>query len=92
MFDRARCYVYVVRCRDDTFYTGWTNDLEKRMKVHNEGRGSRYTRARLPVELVYCEAFSSKNEALSRERAIKKMNRTAKRRLIEKIPPLLIRR
>jgi putative endonuclease len=79
----ARCCVYIVRCRDDTFYTGWTNDLEKRMKVHNEGRGARYTRARCPVELVYCEEFASKNEAMSRERSLKKMTRAAKRRLIE---------
>ncbi|MDR2178681.1 MAG: GIY-YIG nuclease family protein [Synergistaceae bacterium] len=76
------CYVYIVRCRDDTFYTGWTKDLENRMKVHNEGKGSRYTRARLPVKLVHCEEFASQNEAMSRERAIKKMTRAAKQRLI----------
>ena len=81
----TRCYVYIVRCRDGTFYTGWTNDLEKRMKAHNQGGGGRYTRARFPVELVYCEEYASKNEAMSRERAIKKMTRATKQRLIEKM-------
>ena len=79
------CYVYIVRCRDGTFYTGWTNDLEKRIKVHNQGGGGRYTRARFPVELVYREECASKNEAMSRERAIKKMTRATKQRLIEKM-------
>ncbi|MDR1375872.1 MAG: GIY-YIG nuclease family protein [Synergistaceae bacterium] len=81
--DSECCYAYIVRCGDGTLYTGWTNDLEKRLKAHNEGTGSRYTRARRPVELVYCEGFASKREAMSRERAIKKMTRTAKQRLTE---------
>jgi putative endonuclease len=76
-------YVYIVRCRDGTFYTGWTNDLEKRLNAHNEGRGGRYTRARRPVALVYSEVLPSKNEAMSREWAIKKMTRAAKQRLAD---------
>ena len=77
-------YVYVLRCGDGTFYTGWTNDLEKRTAAHNDGRGGRYTRARRPVELIYSERASSKNEALKREREIKKMKRAAKQNLIER--------
>ena len=78
-------YVYILRCGDGTFYTGWTNDLEKRTVAHNEGRGGRYTRGRGPVEMVYSEKASSKNEALRREREIKKMTRAAKKNLINTI-------
>ena len=77
-------FTYIVRCSDGTFYTGWTDDLDKRLYAHNSGMGSRYTRARLPVELVYKEELTSKSEALRRERAIKKMSRTAKQCLIRK--------
>lgn len=84
-------FIYIVRCSDDTFYTGWTNDIEKRLDAHNKGAGSRYTRARLPVELVHKEEFISKNEALRRERAIKKMSRATKRHLIEgKLQPQVV--
>jgi putative endonuclease len=76
-------YVYIICCRDGTFYTGWTNDLEKRMNAHNEGKGGRYTRTRRPVDLVYSEKCADKSEALRREREIKKMPRAAKRRLTE---------
>jgi putative endonuclease len=75
-------YTYILRCRDGTFYTGWTEDLEKRLQTHNEGRGSRYTRSRLPVELAYFEKHDSKREAMRRERAIKKMTRPQKERLM----------
>ena len=75
-------FTYIVRCGDGTLYTGWTDDIEKRLGAHNKGVGSRYTRARLPVELAYTEEFASKNEAMRRERAIKKMTRTAKLNLI----------
>lgn len=75
-------YTYIVQCRDGTYYTGWTDDLGKRIKTHNEGRGSRYTRARLPVELVYSEEHAGKSEAMSREWAIKRMNRTEKEHLV----------
>jgi putative endonuclease len=75
-------YTYIVRCRDGTLYTGWTNNPEKRIQTHNEGRGGRYTRSRLPVELVHCEELASKSEAMSRESKIKKMPRTQKELLI----------
>ena len=76
-------YIYIVRCSDGTLYTGWTNDLEKRMKAHNEGRGAKYTRARRPVKLVYSETLETKEEAMRREYAIKHMTREQKIKLIE---------
>ena len=76
-------FIYIVQCSDGTLYTGWTNDLDKRMKAHNEGRGAKYTRARRPVELVYSETFETKEEALRREYAIKRMTRAQKIKLIE---------
>jgi len=75
-------YTYILECSDGTYYTGWTNDLEKRLKTHNEGSGGRYTRSRLPVQLVYYEAFETKQEAMSREWHIKKLSREEKSRLI----------
>lgn len=77
-------YTYILRCRDNTLYTGYTNDLEKRIRAHNEGKGAKYTRGRGPVELVYFEEFSDKNEALRRECAIKKLSRSEKELLIER--------
>ena len=56
-------YTYIVRCRDGTLYTGWTNNLEKRMEAHNSGKGARYTKSRRPVKLVYYEEFETKEEA-----------------------------
>ena len=76
-------YTYILKCKDGTFYTGWTNNLEKRLKDHNEGKGAKYTKARGPVELVYYEAFLTKEEAMSREYAIKQMSRKEKEELIE---------
>ena len=75
-------YTYILKCKDGTFYTGWTNTLEKRLKDHNEGKGAKYTKARRPVELVYYEAFETKEEAMSREYAIKQMSRNEKEELI----------
>lgn len=77
-----RYFVYILRCADDTLYTGWTNDPEKRLEAHNSGHGAKYTRSRTPVEMVYCEELESKGEALSRELAIKKLKRSAKLLLI----------
>lgn len=77
-------YTYMVRCSDGTLYTGWTNDLQKRIEVHNSGNGAKYTRARLPVELVYYEKFQTKEEAMSREYHIKRLSREQKSKLIEK--------
>lgn len=76
-------YTYIVKCSDETFYTGWTNDLEKRIEMHNSGKGAKYTKARLPVELVYYEAFDAKEEAMSREWHIKRLSRSEKQKLIE---------
>lgn len=75
-------YTYILRCSDGSLYTGWTNDLEKRVKTHNSGRGGKYTRARLPVELVYFENFDTKEEAMKREAAIKKLSKAKKETLI----------
>lgn len=77
-------YVYILRCKDDTLYTGWTNSLERRIKIHNEKKGAKYTRGRLPVELVYFEEFLTKSEALKRECEIKKMTKEEKNLLIKK--------
>ena len=76
-------YVYILRCADDTLYTGWTTDVERRVAVHNSGKGAKYTRARLPVELVYTEEFDDKVEAQKREYAIKQLARAEKESLIE---------
>jgi putative endonuclease len=75
-------YVYILRCSDDTLYIGWTNDLEKRVKTHNEQKGARYTKTRTPVRLVYYEAFETKQEALKREFDLKKLSRKHKLYLI----------
>ena len=64
-------FTYIVKCSDGSLYTGWTNDLDKRLKAHNSGRGAKYTKTRRPVELVYYEKFLTKQEAMSREARIK---------------------
>ena len=74
-------YTYIVKCSDGTFYTGWTNDLEKRIAAHNSGEGAKYTRCRRPVELVYYESFRTKEEAMSREWHIKRLTRKQKAEL-----------
>ena len=75
-------YTYIVKCSDNTLYTGWTTDLKRRLKVHNEGKGAKYTRARLPVELAYFEEFETKEEAMRREYEIKQMTRQEKEKLL----------
>lgn len=75
-------YVYLLRCRDGTLYTGYTDDPERRLRVHNAGKGAKYTRSRLPVELVYQEQCPDKSAALRREREIKRMRRAEKLALI----------
>ena len=77
-------YTYIVECSDGTLYTGYTNNLEKRVVAHNAGKASKYTRGRVPVELVYYEVFDNKSAALKREVEIKKLNRTEKMRLYDK--------
>ena len=76
-------YTYILSCADGTLYTGWTNDLDRRLAAHNAGRGGKYTRVRLPVALVYHEEFETKQEAMAREWAIKHLTREQKLRLIE---------
>ncbi len=76
------CYTYIVECADGTLYCGWTNNLEHRIAVHNEGKGAKYTKPRLPVELVYFEEFDTKEEAMSREWNIKQLSRSKKDELI----------
>ncbi len=76
-------YTYMVRCRDGSLYTGWTTDIEKRVKAHNEGKGAKYTHSRRPVRLAYYEAFETKEEAMQREYAIKHMNKAAKEKLVK---------
>lgn len=77
-------YAYMLRCADGTIYSGYTTDPRRRTAVHNSGRGAKYTRSRLPVELVYQESCATKSEALKREAALKKLIRAEKISLIEK--------
>lgn len=78
-----KSYTYIVRCKDGSLYTGWTTDLKRRIAVHNEGKGAKYTKGRRPVKLVYSEEFETKEEAMRREYAIKHMSRPEKIKLIE---------
>lgn len=75
-------YTYIIKCSDGSLYTGWTNDLEKRVTAHNEGKGAKYTKSRRPVELVYYEKFQTKEEAMHREWEIKQMSRVQKQKLV----------
>ena len=79
---RGSWHVYILRCQDGTLYTGATVDLEKRVERHASGKGARYTRSRLPVELVYREPAEGRSAALRREAAIKRLTRAAKLALI----------
>lgn len=79
----SRAYTYIVRCADGSLYTGWTTDLAARLTAHNKGRGARYTRSRLPVELVWSEEQSDQIAARRREAQIKQWTRQAKLTLIE---------
>lgn len=76
-------YTYILKCSDGTYYTGWTTDIHKRLTTHNKGKGGKYTRARLPVQLVYWEENPTRSEAQKRENSIKKLERDAKEKLIE---------
>ena len=77
-------FVYIVRCADDTLYTGYARDPRARVKVHNSGRGARYTAGRRPVRLVYSESFESAGEALRREYALKRRTRAQKEQLVQR--------
>ena len=76
-------YVYIVQCNDGTFYTGYTTEVKRRIREHNQGEGAKYTRGRLPVSLMYQEEYESRSKAMQREYAIKNLDRTAKEKLIE---------
>ena len=76
-------YAYILECADGTLYSGWTNDLEKRVAAHNAGQGAKYTRSRRPVTLKYYEECEDKNEALRRECALKRLTHAEKKALID---------
>jgi putative endonuclease len=78
-------YVYIVRCADNTLYTGCTVDIDRRIAAHNRGNGAKYTRSRRPVELVYWESLPSLAEAKRREAAIKKLSRNEKLEIVQKL-------
>lgn len=75
-------YVYIAGCSDDTYYTGYCRDVRKRLRQHNAGKGAKYVRGRLPVRLLYMEAVATRDEALRREAAIKKLSRAQKEELV----------
>lgn len=75
-------YTYILRCADGTLYAGWTNDLERRLRAHRQGKASRYTRARLPVSLVYEREYTTATEARKQEAAIRRLARRQKLELI----------
>lgn len=75
-------YVYILRCKDDSLYTGWCIDLEKRLALHNSGKGAKYTRSKKPCKLVYYEEINNKSEALKREISIKKLTKAKKEDLV----------
>ena len=79
----AEHFVYVLRCADDTLYTGYTTDVQRRVAEHEAGEGAKYTRGRTPVEVVHVESFSSKSAAMSREYEIKQFTRSRKERLVD---------
>lgn len=78
-------YVYILKCRDNTYYTGYTVDIDRRLAEHQEGLASKYTRGRTPVELVYLESQPSKSEAMQREYQIKRLSKSQKQRLIDQL-------
>lgn len=80
-------FVYIVRCADGTFYTGWTFDLLARVAAHNRGRGAKYTASRRPVTLVYSERCGSRAAALRREHAVKRLSRAQKSKLARRDTP-----
>jgi len=75
-------FVYIVECQNGTYYTGYTNDLEKRIKLHNRGSGAKYTRDRRPVKLVWCKEYKYYKRALHAERNVKKLTRKQKCELV----------
>ncbi|MFD1586682.1 GIY-YIG nuclease family protein [Halorientalis brevis] len=76
-------YVYVLRCADDTLYTGYTTDVERRVAEHDAGEGAKYTRGRTPVECIHVESYETKSAAMSREYEIKQLSRAEKERVVD---------
>ncbi|MBC5648337.1 GIY-YIG nuclease family protein [Christensenella tenuis] len=83
MGSETNACVYMLRCADGTLYTGWTNDIAKRLAAHQAGSGAKYTKSRRPVQLVYVERAETKQQALRRECAIKRLSRREKLALAE---------
>ena len=81
----GRYYVYILKCKDGTLYAGYTPDINRRVKLHNAGKGARYTRDRRPVELVWCKEYRYFKKAFKKEMAIKKLTRKQKEKLIAKM-------
>jgi len=81
--DLSHNYAYMVRCSDGSLYSGWTNDIKKRLEAHNSGQGAKYTRARLPVSLAYLEEFATKEDAMSREWHLKRLSKKQKEALVK---------
>jgi len=82
--NKMKYYIYILLCSDNTYYTGFTTDVEKRLSEHNSGKGAKYTRGRIPCKLVYTESFEDKSSALKREWEIKhRLSREDKEKLIK---------
>ena len=78
----SKFFVYILKCNDDTYYTGYTNNLESRIKLHNKGNGAKYLRGKLPVKLVYAKEYRYYKNAMHAERNLKKLTRKKKEELI----------
>lgn len=81
--DDKEHFVYMLRCKDNSLYTGYTNNLENRLKAHRDGKGAKYTRGRGPFQVVYIEKIETKEQALKREYEIKQLKRKEKLLLIQ---------
>lgn len=88
-FLEEKAFVYLLRCNDNSLYCGWSFDLSKRVKVHNTGKGAKYTKTRLPVKLVYFEVYEDKIIAMKREYEIKQLTKLQKERLINGIEDIV---
>ncbi|MBM7573133.1 GIY-YIG nuclease family protein [Aquibacillus albus] len=83
MEEQPKYYVYILKCKDGTFYTGYTNNLNRRMVMHDSGKGAKYTRGRGPFQLVYYQTFPTKEEAMQAEYQIKQLGRKQKEQLVQ---------
>ena len=76
-------YVYILLCKDGSYYTGYAEDIKRRIERHRKGQGARYTRMHEPEKIVYMEEFDNRSEAMEREREIKSLSHSKKRRLVD---------